>query len=358
MKRVLVANIFGIGDVLFTTPLAAAVREKFPGVEIDYLVNARTRDIVSAVPGVGKVFVYEKDDIAKLWSSSKISAIREMWRLFLGIRRRRYDVVFDLTLSRQFGLIFMLAGIKKRAGLDYKKRGTFLTHKAELGGFAHKHVVEHYLDLLRSMGVEASSGKMTLVPPAGMKPWVDGYLKAKGLDAEKLVAVIPGGGASWSKHSYRKRWQSDSFAAVVRALSAAGWQTIVLGDASEAELCRDVVELSQEKNARAENGLDIKSYMALLSRARLALCNDGGPLHMAVALGVRTVSIFGPVDPAVYGPYPLSDSHRVIVSSSLSCRPCYKKFRLPKCDYDGRCLVDIPAEEVVEACEELLRSDE
>lgn len=353
----LIANIFGIGDVLFTTPLIAALRKRFPGVEIDYLANARTGDMVLAVPGVGNVFVYEKDDIVKLWRSSRTAAVRELWRLFLGIRRRRYDVVFDLTLSRKFGLMFMLAGIKKRAGLDYKKRGTFLTDKVKLEGFAHKHVAEHYLDLLRSMGVEAPSGNMTLVSPAGMVPWVDGYLKAKGIDESKLVAVIPGGGASWSKHSYRKRWQPEGFAAVTRALAAAGWQPVVIGDASETALCRGVVEKCGEKNVRAENGLDIKSYMALLSRARLALCNDGGPLHMAVALGVRTVSIFGPVDPAVYGPYPLSDRHRVIVSSSLSCRPCYRKFRLPQCDYDGRCLVDIPPEEVVEACEELLRSD-
>ena len=354
MRKILIANIFGIGDVLFTTPLAASLKKAWPGVEIDYLTNARTKDVISCVPGMGKIFVYEKDDLVKLWKKSRIKALKYVFSLFSGIRRAKYDVVFDFTLSRRFGFFFMLAGIGKRIGFDYKCRGAFLTCKVKIEGFLDKHVAEYYLSLLEKIGVSASVRKMELVPPREFDAWAEEYLRARGLDGKKLVAVIPGGGASWSRHSYRKRWLSEGFAASAKALLDNGWQVILLGDASEEKICLEVKELTGRSDISIENGLDLKRYMALLSRCRLALCNDGGPLHLAAALGVRTVSVFGPVDPLVYGPYPSSGDHRVIVSEGVPCRPCYKRFRLPQCVNDNRCIADIEPEKVVDACLELL----
>ena len=355
MKRVLIANIFGIGDVLFTTPLMASLRKEFPGIEIDYLANARTRELVSCIPGVREVFVYEKDDFVRLWKTKKADWARETWKLFSGIRENKYDAVFDFTLSRKFGGIFAFAGIKKRIGLDYKKRGTFLTHRMKLEGFFDKHVAEYYLELLENIGIRSSEKKMTLVPPPELAAWTDEYLSTRGLDANRLIAVIPGGGASWSSHSYRKRWHPEGFAAVSRILAESGWQVIVLGDASEKELSRSIDEMTGEEAIFTENNLDLRKYISLLSRCRVALCNDGGPLHMAVALGLKTVSIFGPVDPVVYGPYPASDDHRVVASHGLFCRPCYKRFKLPRCQEDMRCLTEIEPEIVAGECAELLR---
>lgn len=354
MRKILIANIFGIGDVLFTTPLAASLQKEVPGIEIDYLANARTKDLIACVPGVRKTHVYEKDHFVALWRSSKLRAFGAYWKLFTDVKREKYDAVFDLTLARKFGFFFMMAGIRKRIGLDYKKRGTFLTHKVVLSGFSGRHVAEYYLDLLALLGLGPSARKMSLVPPADLSEWAGGYLRSNGIDPGKLVVVVPGGGASWSSHSYRKRWMPEGFARVAGMLAKEGWNVLVIGDSSERGLCMKVAQASGIEGAAYESGLDLKKYVALLSKAKLVLCNDGGPLHMAVALGIRTVSIFGPVDPAVYGPYPPSDEHRVIVSSSLSCRPCYKRFRLPKCDYDARCLSDVLSEKVFDACEDLL----
>ncbi len=354
MRKILIANIFGIGDVLFTTPLIASIREAFPGAEVDYLCNARTKDLIACVPGTGETFVYEKDDLVKAWKRSKIAAVKQVWRMFAAIKKNRYDAVFDLTRSRRFSFFFMLAGIKKRIGLDYKNRGTFLTDKIKIEGFLDKHVAEYYLGLLEKAGITRPVRKMELIPPPELKTWAEGYLRSRGIDRGKLVAVIPGGGASWSRHSYRKRWLPEGFASAVKALSGSGWQVIVLGDVSEADICREIEQMTGKRDVFTENGLDLKKYIALLSMCKLTLCNDGGPLHMAVALGVKTVSIFGPVDPLVYGPYPGSANHRVVVSAGILCRPCYKRFRLPRCVNENRCIVDIEPEKVVDACLELL----
>jgi ADP-heptose:LPS heptosyltransferase len=91
----------------------------------------------------------------------------------------------------------------------------------------------------------------------------------------------------------------------------------------------------------------------LLKRCALVIGNDGGTMHLASAVGTRTVSLFGPVDSSVYGPYPPRPIHRV-VSLGLACRPCYRSFRFPPCPWDNRCLKELPVEQVLEAANALL----
>lgn len=354
MKKILVANIFGIGDVLFTVPLVSNLKGAMPEVSIDYLCNARTRDIVKMVPGIGDVFVYEKDEFAGLWQRSKPEWFRSVLELFSGIRKKRYDAVFDFTLSRKFGAFFALCGIPRRIGLDYKKRGVFLTHKVPLRGFEGRHVIEHYLDLAEKAGVSRDKKYMKLVPERANVEWALEYLKGKGSGNGPLAAVIPGGGASWGEHAVRKRWDPDGFARAADILVEQGVDVAVFGDPSESELCEDVARKMSGTPVTVENSLTLKQYVALLSRFDLVLCNDGGPLHMAVALGVKTVSIFGPVDEKVYGPYPVSQEHRVVTALEMPCRPCYGRFKLPECGNDMRCLTDIDPEKVAGACLELL----
>ena len=356
MKKVLIANIFGIGDVLFTTPIVANLRREFPGISVGYLCNARTADIVKCVPGVDDVFIYEKDNYVSLWRRSKIECVKSLYRLFRDIRDKKYEAVFDVTISREFGFLFALAGIPRRVGFDYKKRGIFLTNKVPVAGFENKHVIEYYLGLLNSFGITPVEKDMCIVPDTEMNEWADRYIEQKGLKGKTFVAVIPGGGASWGQHASRKRWRAEGFASAAQIMEKEGIRTAILGDVSEKPLCDYVASEMTIAPAVLENGLSIREYAALISRAAMVLCNDGGPLHIAVALGIRTVSIFGPVDEKVYGPYPINGRHKVIRVTGLSCRPCYGRFKLPKCEYDNRCLVDIGPEKVADACVEMVDS--
>ena len=88
------------------------------------------------------------------------------------------------------------------------------------------------------------------------------------------------------------------------------------------------------------------------------IANDGGPLHIAASQQVPTVSIFGPVDPDVYGPYPPSPRHQVVYHEALPCRPCYHQFKLPPCPYERACLTGIEPRDVLEACERILMTPE
>ncbi|MFA6637219.1 MAG: glycosyltransferase family 9 protein [Candidatus Omnitrophota bacterium] len=355
MKKALIANIFGIGDVLFTVPVIVNLRREFPGISVGYLCNARTADIVKCMPGVDEVFIYEKDRFVSLWRGSKVTCIKSLGDLFQEIRSKNYEAVFDLTLSREFGFFFKLMGIPLRVGFDYKRRGIFLTRKFPLSGFKGKHVIEYNLDLLEATGISPEERVMHVVLDPETEKWADDYVARKGLKGRSFTAVVPGGGASWGKHASRKRWHAEGFARVAETLEERGIRTVILGDGSEKPLCDYVVSEMGISPAAVENSLSLKEYMGILSRAEAVLCNDGGPLHIAVALGIKTLSIFGPVDDKVYGPYPRSERHKVIKVSGLPCRPCYDRFKLPECGNEHRCITDIGAEKVAEACLELLR---
>ena len=197
MKRTLVANIFGIGDVLFTTPLVASLKKEIEGVQIDYLCNARAKPAIECNPNVDNIIVYEKDDYVELLKHSKIKCLKAILSLLSTVRKGKYDVVFDFTLSLEFSFFFALAGIRRRIGLNYKNRGIFLTDKVEFTGFRNKHVTEHYLDLLKRVGIEASIKEMQLVPDEALGRWTRDYLNEHGVYEEPLAIVVPGGGASW-----------------------------------------------------------------------------------------------------------------------------------------------------------------
>lgn len=358
MKRVLIANIFGIGDVLNSTPLILNLKKEYKGITIDYLCNGRTKGILKNNPDIDKIFVYEKDDFIKLWQKNVYEFVKVVYSLFLGIRSRKYDAVFDLTLSRKFGLFFILAGIQERIGLNYKKRGMFLTKRVDFSGFNHAHVIEYYLELLKKIGMNDLDKNMQLIPDNAGSERISAYLKKKGNQDKRLVLLNPGGGASWGKQAYRRRWSTENFARTADIISENSINVAIIGDIFEKDICKDVSDKMKTKPVFVENNLSLCDYIALLNKCSLLLCNDGGPLHIATALDIKAVFIFGPVDEKIYGPYPASNKRRVITARDVNCRPCYKKFRLPECEYGMRCLNEITPKKTAIICLELLERGE
>ena len=97
----------------------------------------------------------------------------------------------------------------------------------------------------------------------------------------------------------------------------------------------------------------LEEFVGILSNLDVLVANDGGPLHTAIALGVKTVSIFGPVDDLVYGPYP-KDENQIVIKEDLSCRPCYNNFRLKDCLNNRKCIDGITVAEVFLAVKKLI----
>lgn len=356
-KSFLVINPFGIGDVLFSTPLIKSLKENFPSCEVFYLCNRRTQPVLKDNPLISKTFVYERDEFEAVKKVSKLSWIKKIMSFVSEIRKENIDIAVDLSLNSQFGFFAWFAGIKRRIGFDYKKRGRFLTEKIKMNGFEGKHVIEYYLDLLQFLKVKPVSLQMELFIDQKDRIWCKDFLESRNIDKSDLfICIAPGGGESFGKDAYRKNWALDNFVKLSERLQKdLKVKVCILLGPKEKDIGK---AFSESSNLVVFSPSTIMQASAIIDRCNLFIANDSGLLRVADALDRKIVTIFGPVDERTYSPYPFDPKKHILIKKDLFCRPCYKKFRLPECLYDQRCLKNISVDEVFNAVRSLLNSDE
>ncbi|MDP8211899.1 MAG: lipopolysaccharide heptosyltransferase II [Candidatus Zapsychrus exili] len=344
MKKILIINIFGIGDVLFTIPLIRNLKQDYKDCSIGYLSNRRTEFVLNSNPFVDKVFVYERDEFYQFSKESKILYFKKFFELIGNIRQEKYDVVIDVSLNRLMSFVAFLAGIPKRIGFNYKNRSIFLNKKIKLEGYEGKHIVEYYLELLCEIGVSTEKKELKLNISKEDDAWSKDFFNKNGIEGKNTIALVPGGGASWGKDARYKCLPAEKYAKLAdKIIENYSLDIILLGDASEHELCMKIAHLMDKKPILVAGKTTIGQFAALVSKCRCVVLNDGGPLHISVAAGAKTISVFGPVDENVYGPFP-SDGH-IVVKASVVCRPCYRKFRRSSCEHIS-CLNNITVEDL------------
>ena len=356
--RILLANPFGIGDILFSFPLASALRQADPGGHLAFLCNRRTEALVRIWPMLDQVFVFEKDEFRASWKQSRHKAIQQIRNLMRSIRTSRFDALVDLSLGWHYSLGGLLAEIPRRIGFDYRKRGRFLTQRIALSGSQEQSMAQSYLDLLPLLGFQAIP--LDSIPglplPDALQEEADRILQAQGLEGKNpLIGMVPGGGISWGPNARFKQWAPARFAQVGSDLIQNHSASLLLiGDHRERELCEQIASRLPPAHVRVLSPQSLAVLAGILKRCTLVVGNDSGPMHLAEIVGTRTVSIFGPVDGSVYGPFLQRALHRV-VSKGLACRPCYRQFRFPACSWDNACLKQLESASVVHAVEELIK---
>jgi lipopolysaccharide heptosyltransferase II len=353
--RILIINPFGIGDVLFTTPLLRAIKEADPESFVGYWCNERIKGILSNNPDIDEVFALSRGDIKRIFQNSITGGIMQSLKLFQGLRKAKFDLVLDFSLDHRYGLISAIAGIKRRIGFDYKNRGRFLTEKLKLEGYSSKHVVDYYSGLLKLLKIPAGNHNLRIEISKASADKIKRLLNYEGItDKDLLIGITPGAGGSWGKDAHLKQWAPLKFAQLADKLThELKAQVLILGDAGDKAAADVLMNAAKIKPIDFTAKLTLQDFVAAIASVKLLITNDGGPLHIATALGVKTVSIFGPVDEFVYGPYK-AEGRSAVVSAGSKCRPCYKNFRMPPCGKDRECLRNISVEEVFKTVKELL----
>ena len=355
-KKILIINPFGLGDVLFTTPVVRALKEAYPGCYIAYLCNQRSAFLLENNSLIDKLFFFSRGDWKRMKKKSIFHFIGYFVYNLIRLGFCRFDIVVDLSLVSQYSVIMKALGIKKRWGFNYRNRGRFLTDSIKFDGFNDKHVISYYNDLLLKMGIKSFSNKLELFVSNNEVVWVDEFLQLNKVAHNAfIVGISPFGGASWGKDSQAKQWPTDNFLEVAKHLINKYNATIILlGLEHEKPALEDFKnKLNNKAVINAAGKTQGGNLTALINSFDLFIGNDSGLLHMASALNINSVSIFGPVDEKVYGPVPDEAIAQVLTSSSSECRPCYQNFQKGECQ-TMECLKGIAVEEVISTVERII----
>ncbi|MBI4845170.1 MAG: glycosyltransferase family 9 protein [Candidatus Omnitrophica bacterium] len=352
MKKILIVNPFGVGDVLFSTPVIAALKKEFPDSFIAYLCNSQVEQVLQNHPAINLLLFFSRGDFKALRKQSLLKYFMALIKAINQLRNLSFDFVVDVSMVTQYSFILRLIGVKKIYGFDYKGRGNFLTDKVPFNGFENKHVVEYYGDLLKKIGIKHFEKKLEFYLNENDIAWAERFLeKHIEKDAGLLVGISAFGGKSWGDEAVNKQWPLARFAGLIKEIiKRYNAVVLLLGAKDDQYKAQEICEIvKDEKLVNAAGKTSMGELGALIKKCKLYIGNDSGPLHIACALGVKTVSIFGPVDEKVYGPVGTPENNRV-VCADLSCRPCYKNFTKQKCE-KFNCLLEINEKDVLKSIE-------
>lgn len=350
IKKVLVVQPFGIGDSLFVTPVIRALKELAKVERLDMMLGSRTKEVFERDPWVDRVFVIDRDRLRKQFF---LKTFWEMACLLVSLRKTKYDLLVDCSLSREYGFYAKyFARIPERIGFNYKNRGIFLTRTISLpGGFEGRAAGECYAELLALIGITVRNMHAHFFLKEEDKERAKALLGEAGVgERQAYAAVVPGGGDSWGRDAHFKQWSPFCFAQVLNAVSRRLPVDciVVLGTEKEYAIGQKVVASREGRTVNLCGKLSLVESAAVLKNAVYLLANDSGLVHAARALNVPCIAVYGPVDEKVYGAYPPGPEYLSIARNDLACRPCYRRFRYDSSCRHRACLTELSPVKVID----------
>ncbi|MBN2483558.1 MAG: glycosyltransferase family 9 protein [Candidatus Omnitrophica bacterium] len=356
-KSFLVINPFGIGDVLFSTPLLSNLKKAFPQSDIYYLCNSRAVRILKNNPAISGFFIYDRDEFERVRKMSTRIWLKKTFSFLKNIKKKRIEVALDLSLNSQFGFFSWVIGIPRRIGLNYKGRGRFLTDKIPFSGFCDRHVAEYYLDVLRALPVETETFPFAVFTSSGVSGWAKEFIEQNQLTGKPIIGLVPCGGEAFGKDAKIRRWDKEKFAGLaVQLIDRFDAEIFLFAGPKEKREVDHIINMTGSYKDRCHDlsEISLEEMIALMRHCSLCIGNNTGPLRFADALDKPIIALAGPVDERVYGSYPASAGRVKVISKQLSCQPCYRNFRIIPCEHDHQCLEQISVDEVLAAAQEVI----
>ena len=300
-----------MGDILHTFPAVYALQQAFSQMHLSWVANSTLAEIVEMLPGIERVIPFPRHEIGFFKGRAALRRFR------LDLQARPYDLVLDFQGLLRSALISKFSLAKTRVGFAAAREGAafFYHHKIKVPADI-RHAVEKNMFLVRSyFQLDEAEFKQ---PELRVKnAWLEEAQRLLQTEQEPVLAV------AYSSRWPSKNWPSDFFAAVLREVLAVLPQCKcwLLGDNSEraaGEELRRRIDLPQVVNLAGSSSLG--GLVGLLKKSHVLLTNDSGPMHIAAALQVPCVALFGATDPVLTGPY--GEQHRVF-RSHCHKSPCF-----------------------------------
>ncbi len=323
-----------IGDGVMSLPAIRAYKDRFPGERLAVLAKGYLADIYLNIPEIDEII-----PIPDRWSArAYFSCVREL-------RKKRFSRGILFTNSFSSALFFRLAGVPHSAGYGRDLRGGLLHERVPAPG-PYAHHQDYYLGIVGHLAGDEIRGAFpaTLVVTAAERERADRWLAEQGIrPGTPLLAVSPA-----AAYGSAKAWPPERFREVIRRWgeSHPGAAVLLLGTAGERRGIAAVAAGLPGRVLNLAGSLSLRRSIAVLSRCRLFIGNDSGLMHIAAALGVPLVAVFGPTEPGRTAP--LARRYRLL-HRGADCAPCRRR----RCPTDHRCMTAIGADEVLAAAGEL-----
>ncbi len=329
-RKICVIHLNQIGDLVFSLPLLKALRDHYPDAGIHSVARPSLQGLLKDSPFVDRVI--KRGD-------SLLSRVSLLWSL----RRERYDLLISLPRSEEALILAGLSGARVKAGFTHWPWDMGLDVKEVIQGhnswFNNARVLDrlgipvfqnNYVGLLRVDGLPAVEGL----------PW-------------RYAVISPGA----SRRRLAKAWDEEKFARVIAQLSMEfGLSCVLVGGNDTAECTETIVTHVEEilsggvlQVKDLAGKINLRELVAVLKKAKLFVGIDSGVMHMASALDIPTVGIFGPTDPFYVAP---QNARSMVVRKDLACSPCYLREDCPH----RKCLEELDVESVMNACRKVLGS--
>lgn len=322
MNKILIIRLTSLGDVIFTIPLACALKESNCNNEIGWVVSEKGLDVVKNNPCVDKYYFVP----LKKWKKRpfSIKTFIEFIKLIHEIRSDKYDIAIDCQQMFKSLFLFKFCGAKRRITFEDARElsvlggNEFVEPKAKFRDFNY-HIVERNLDFARYLGVEPKNIKFSLPETSN-----EAKNKIKNLTkyfnhSKPMVIIAPA--TTWKN----KHWSTDNWAKVIDNISSK-CNLVFSGTPSDEQLIKEIQDKTTTDLSyiNIAGKTDIDDLIELFSNAKLVISTDSGSAHLAWATGKPSVvAIFTSTPPKRFGPY--GSEKYFSIGSNLSCQPCFKK---------------------------------
>lgn len=339
VRRVLVVKMRHLGDVLLSSALFGFLKQALPEATLDACIPKEALEMLEGHAAISRLHLYDR----QCKQGGPLRRLGAELSLLRHIRKERYDLVINLTEGDRGALIALASGAAVRVGIDPQGKGfvgksrvyTHLVKRAP----GLRHAVERDLDAARRIGLFPSPAQRELVlhVPDGARESVRARLRAEQLQEGQFILIHP-----------TSRWRFKCppphlVAQLIQQLSLRGVRTLLSSGPDPEELLMVQQILSQCEAVSCAGTTSLKELAALVAASRALITVDSMPLHMACALKVPVVALFGPSSEKNWGPW--QHPYSCVVAQPLSCRPCF----LDGCGGSKRsdCLHTLPVDRII-----------
>jgi ADP-heptose:LPS heptosyltransferase len=350
IKKILVIEVGGIGDLIRVFPAIDAIGLNLPDASISILVAKEIRETLELYPGKGRLSEIIDFDLRGLHKG----VIRKLPLINL-MRKRGYDLIYAPARgegAREISLMSFLTGAQYRIGFRLDDINGF--HTSSLRFREDIPILKQNLELLERSGISITNERVNIkIPEKDLK---DSDKLINQSSTSNLIVIHP----ATARHLQYRMWSTERYASLIKEiLKEYNSPVILIGSREDEETGHRICALINHPSLSNLIGkTSIPLTAAIIKRSQLFIGNDSGPLHIALALNIPSVAIFGPTSPMQV----LSEEYRNrchIVSSNVDCSPCYlhMEHRIPSCK-SVKCMGEISVDEVLRAVKIALKRDQ